>query len=189
MLFARCSHDVLQTFQFRIGQPGLSDEFLQFSSLEEPRVELDQVVLPEADKRRILSVVDRHLEYLACRKAWGFDEVIRYGRGMLMLFHGKPGTGKTMTARGIARHLGRRVLNVDIQAFLDKALTRRLGWHLPFPEPDAWLRARIWQSLLPDTVPVQGRLDFDRLGRKFPIPCPFASYTPPTCTWTRPSKG
>ena len=107
------------TFQFLIGLPGLGDEFAQFSSLEEPRADLEQIVLPEADRRRILSVVDNHEEYLKCRADWGLDEVIRYGKGILMLFHGKPGTGKTMTAHGVANHLGRRVLNVDIPRFLE----------------------------------------------------------------------
>ena len=130
-----------QTFQFLIGQPGLGDDFLQFSSMEEPRVELDQVVLPEADKRRILSVVDRHTEYLACRKEWGFDEVIRYGKGVLMLFHGKPGTGKTMTAHGIAKHLGRRVLNVDIPAFLQNREADRFL-------PGLFREARLQNALL-----------------------------------------
>ena len=107
------------TFQFLIGLPGLGDEFAQFSSLEEPRADLEQIVLPEADRRRILSVVDNHEAYLKCRADWGLDEVIRYGKGILMLFHGKPGTGKTMTAHGVANHLGRRVLNVDIPRFLE----------------------------------------------------------------------
>lgn len=107
-----------QNFQYLIGMPGLVDEFMAFSCLEEPFATLDQVVLPAEDKRRILSVVDRHDDYLKCRKDWGFDEVIRYGKGVLMLFYGKPGTGKTMTAHGIAAHLGRRVLNVDIPAFI-----------------------------------------------------------------------
>ncbi|PJB46187.1 MAG: hypothetical protein CO108_06135 [Deltaproteobacteria bacterium CG_4_9_14_3_um_filter_63_12] len=43
-----------------------------------------------------VNVVERHDEYLEARQAWGFDEIIRYRRGLLMLFHGKPGTGKTV---------------------------------------------------------------------------------------------
>jgi len=108
-----------QTFAFLVGVPSLGDEFLEFTSLEEPKVELDQVVLPQADKHRILSVIERHDTYLAARRDWGFDDVIRYGRGVLMLFHGKPGTGKTMTAHGVAKHLGKRILNVDIPTFVE----------------------------------------------------------------------
>ncbi len=108
-----------RTFSYLVGDMAISDEFLEFSSVERPRARLSQVVLPEADKQRILSVVQRHDRYLACREAWGFDEVIRYGRGALMLFYGKPGTGKTMTAHGVAHTLGKRVLNVDIPTFLE----------------------------------------------------------------------
>lgn len=117
-LLSACITMGQQNFQFLIGMDGLVDEFMAFSCLEDPHATLDQVVLPAADKQRILSVVDRHDDYLKCRKDWGFDEVIRYGKGVLMLFYGKPGTGKTMTAHGIAKHLGRRVLNVDIPAFI-----------------------------------------------------------------------
>ena len=102
-----------------LGNDALGDEFMEFSSLEDPQASLDRVVLPSADKQRILSVVERHDLYLAKREAWGFDAMIRYGRGALMLFHGPPGTGKTMTAHAVAQHLGRRVLNVDIPTFIN----------------------------------------------------------------------
>jgi SpoVK/Ycf46/Vps4 family AAA+-type ATPase len=108
-----------------LGNDALGAEFEEFSSLEQPQADLERVVLPARDKQRILSVVERHELYLAKREAWGFDELIRYGRGALMLFHGPPGTGKTMTAHAVAQHLGRRVLNVDIPTFLESQESRR----------------------------------------------------------------
>ena len=107
-----------RTFAFITGRDELEDELLEFSSIEEPRARLDQVVLPEADKERILSVVERHDQYKEARAAWGFDDCIGYGRGTMMLFWGPPGTGKTMTAHGVASHMGKRLLNVDIPTFL-----------------------------------------------------------------------
>lgn len=107
-----------RTFAALLGDDRLPHEFAEFSSLEQPLATLDQVVLDPADKRRILSVVDRHDEWLQCRREWGFDARIAYGRGALMLFFGAPGTGKTMTAHGVAAHLGKRVFNVDIPAFV-----------------------------------------------------------------------
>jgi len=108
-----------RTFSYLVGDMSLADEFMEFSSVEEPMAQMSQVVLPGKDKDRILSVVEQHDKYLACRKAWGFDQVIRYGRGALMLFYGKPGTGKTMTAHAVAHSLGKRVLNVDIPTFVE----------------------------------------------------------------------
>jgi len=110
-----------RTFAYLVGRRELHEEFLEFSSVEEPRAHLEQVVIDPDDKRRILSVVERHDEYLRRREQWGFDELIRYGRGSLMLFHGPPGTGKTMMAHGVAAHLGKRVLNVDIPTFAENS--------------------------------------------------------------------
>ena len=108
-----------------LGDDRLPDDFADFSSVEVPKVHLEQVVIDADDKQRILSVVERHDRYLACRRDWGFDDIIRYGRGVLMLFHGKPGTGKTMMAHAVADHLGKRVLNVDIPTFVDHAEAMR----------------------------------------------------------------
>ncbi len=110
-----------RAFAFITGRKELEAEMQEFSSIEEPRARFDQVVLAERDRKRILSVVDHHDRYRAARADWGFDDCIQYGRGSMMLFWGPPGTGKTMTAHAVAAHMGKRVLNVDIPAFVNSS--------------------------------------------------------------------
>lgn len=118
-------HVTNQTFAFLVGQPSLMNEFIEFSSVEEPIASLDQVVLDPRDKQTILSVVERHDQYLHYRKEWGFDDIITYGRGALMLFYGSPGTGKTMMAHAVANAMNKRVLNVDIPTFVNHSEAQR----------------------------------------------------------------
>lgn len=48
---------------------------------------------------------------------------------------------------------------------LDRALGRRLTYQLRFDLPDASQRSAIWRRLLPPTVPTEGDLDLEWLGR------------------------
>jgi ATP-dependent 26S proteasome regulatory subunit len=52
---------------------------------------------------------------------------------------------------------------------LDRALARRLDWHIRFGLPDARLRTAIWGSHLPETVPTLAPLDLAQLGRQFAL--------------------
>lgn len=110
-----------RTFAAVMGEQTLDEDLMAFSSLETPRVTLDQVVLPAGSREQLLTTVDSHAEYLRCRQAWGFDELVTYGRGIFMLFFGPPGTGKTMTAHALAHRMGKKVLNVDFQRLIQTA--------------------------------------------------------------------
>ena len=68
-----------------------------------------QVILSNDQKQLILNTVSNFEAFKHCRKRMGLDDVITYGAGMVMLFHGAPGTGKTMMANALANKLNKKV--------------------------------------------------------------------------------
>jgi len=43
----------------------------------------------------------------------GFEEVISYGNGVLLMFFGHSGTGKTMMANALGKHMGKKILLIN----------------------------------------------------------------------------
>lgn len=71
----------------------------------------------------------RNIMKLACARAaltsivdeeWGFEEKVRYGKGISILLYGPPGTGKTMAAQVIAGEIGLELYRVDLSQMVDK---------------------------------------------------------------------
>ena len=51
---------------------------------------------------------------------WGFDRKLAMGKGVIALFSGPPGTGKTMAAEIIAHDLGLDLYRIDLSAVVNK---------------------------------------------------------------------
>lgn len=51
---------------------------------------------------------------------WGFFEKLPYGRGISVLFHGSPGTGKTMAAQALANTLQLELYRIDSSQLISK---------------------------------------------------------------------
>ncbi len=81
---------------------------------------LDDLVLPEEPRRRLLEIRDAcrvHGDVLA---RWGFGRRLSTGRGLCILFDGPPGTGKTLSAELLAAELRLPLYRIHIPNIVSK---------------------------------------------------------------------
>ncbi|MFJ2948367.1 AAA family ATPase [Streptomyces sp. NPDC087226] len=86
----------------------------------EPGVGWDDLVLPPTPHRRLreLALRARHREQVLGQ--WGMRPGGGRGRGVIALFAGESGTGKTMSAEVVAADLGMDLYVVDLSTVVDK---------------------------------------------------------------------
>jgi AAA+ superfamily predicted ATPase len=88
----------------------------------ETRAELtwDDLIMPVPNKRQLeevsASIQYRHLVY----SELGFERQLSLGKGLIVLFTGTSGTGKTMAAELLARERGVNLYKVDLSAVTSK---------------------------------------------------------------------
>ncbi|CAI5736416.1 unnamed protein product [Hyaloperonospora brassicae] len=97
------------------------NELVEGSDLYTPKVQLDQVVLPEEHKSTILETAESYESFRRYRKKSGLEQTgMAYGAGLVLLLCGASGTGKTMTVNAVAHQLKKRVLLVDFPSLQGK---------------------------------------------------------------------
>lgn len=110
-----------QVLDFVVGLDTEINELVEGSELYAPKVDLDDVVLPAGDKRRLVELSEAFFSLAGYARSSGlFDEAVPYGHGFIVLLCGPSGTGKTMTVHGVARRLNKRVLQVDFASLRGK---------------------------------------------------------------------
>lgn len=110
---------------------------------------METLILPDAQRRLIRSLITCHRFPDKAR-----DEPILKGKGLIVLLHGSPGSGKTLTAELVAEHTKRPLLKIStgelgswgerISYELKRLLTYASIWHaiVLIDEADVFLEAR-----------------------------------------------
>lgn len=81
---------------------------------------LGDLVLPQ-DKLEVLADLVRRVRHRhQVLGQWGFDRLSSRGRGLVALFHGPSGTGKTMAVDAVAHTLGMSLYRIDLAGVVSK---------------------------------------------------------------------
>jgi hypothetical protein len=81
---------------------------------------LSDLVLPPDRMAAVHEVVRRVKHRATVLHEWGLDAVSSRGRGLIALFHGASGTGKTMAAEAVAHTLRMQLFRVDLAGVVSK---------------------------------------------------------------------
>lgn len=206
---------------------------------------LGDLILPEEVMEDIQELFTAAKHRAHVLHTWGFGAKMSTGKGLVALFSGDPGTGKTLCATILANELDQElyqisiprvvskwigetekniekifktaranhgmllfdeadslfakrtkvessvdrysnmatnmllqeienfegivILTTNIEKNIDKAFRRRIGFKIHFPFPEAEMRERIWQTLIPPTCPVDDDVEWDMLGKQFEL--------------------
>jgi len=85
-----------------------------------PQQGLESVILPIELKDRLKQIVNYSKAQAVLFGQWGFQKQHGRAQGISALFHGPPGTGKTMAAEAIGFDVGRPLLVVNCAQLIDK---------------------------------------------------------------------
>jgi len=111
-------------------QPEMN-ELVEGSYLVESTSDLKDLVLPMDQKASILRTVSNYHKFFNAKDALGLTkEVCGYGTGLVLLFWGASGTGKTFCVNALAHDLGKKMLMVNFE-LLQKVSSLSLSLSLP----------------------------------------------------------
>ena len=97
-----------------------SGELGPFAELQDPCFSWDDMIVEDEVYKNLRYIVDRILYRNVVGQKWGYDDILKYGKGVCALFYGPPGTGKTMAARVLANELGIDLYRIDLSRMVSK---------------------------------------------------------------------
>jgi ATPase family associated with various cellular activities (AAA) len=97
-------------------------QLITFARRIEPRTELtfQDLIMPEPNRVQLLELRSRIRHRSRVYTGFGFERRLTLGKGLIALFTGSSGTGKTMAAELLAREQGVDLYKVDLSAVVSK---------------------------------------------------------------------
>jgi hypothetical protein len=101
--------------QHILGDTNLYSPAFRFIKIEKSSVRLDQVVLAEGLKEEIVSLTGDYLARRGDGTMEDLDEFYGYGTGLVLMFYGASGTGKTMLSRALAANFNSPLITFSLE--------------------------------------------------------------------------
>ena len=100
--------------RYLLGDNNIYDLNLQCISRDRSTVQLDHVILPGKIKEKVLELAENYSSNMSKKASALIDQFYGYGTGLIFLFHGPSGTGKTMLAHALGTSLNKELLSVNM---------------------------------------------------------------------------
>lgn len=78
-----------------------------------PKRTLEDIIVSEKNRMNLLEIINFERSRNILENEWGFEEKFPYKQGIVSLFHGPSGTGKTLAAEVIARETGKSLRQMN----------------------------------------------------------------------------
>ncbi len=88
--------------------------------VSDPEIDLSDVIVSDDIMDKIKKIIGSAQNRRRVLYEWGLSRRIRRGTGVIALFDGEPGTGKTHSAEAIAHELGLSLMRINIATMVDK---------------------------------------------------------------------
>ena len=98
------------------------------------KVELEKVIIPDDLKKDIITMAKNYSQHTENMNDFFLKEFYGYGTGLVFLFHGPSGTGKTMLAHALAHSLGKDLLSLNMGGVVGQELTSENSMKYIFKE-------------------------------------------------------
>jgi hypothetical protein len=98
----------------------VENKLSSLGTLVEWKQSWDDLVLPDERRDELLEMIARVRQRRRVLDDWGFARKVAKGLGVPAMFHGPPGTGKTMAAGLVAAELGLDLYQIDLSRMVSK---------------------------------------------------------------------
>jgi len=104
----------------RAGLAQVSKSIGNYATISEPSLSLDDIVLDQERRDQLVELITAAQNRRRVLYEWGLSGRIHRGTGIVALFDGEPGTGKTHAAEVVAAELGLNLVRINIASIVDK---------------------------------------------------------------------